>query len=328
MIIAKAMISISAVVWFALKVQWQEVYSRLGQIDPVIMVGAFIVFVLRLLPLTLRWQHVGETCGYSLTFGESFYGYMVGGFFNAFLPTGRGGDAVRAILVARRRSVSFGGIMGTVFIERLVGLIVTVFIVLFTSLTAYSQVIELQNAIPSILLLTFILVAFGLLLLSSYFQTLFLKIMTNMPFPRITKSVFDTLEVFRIYRVKPQTFIMVIIYSLLNQIVFIFSGFLVAKSIADFDASWYTFAIVIPLIFIAELIPSIGGYGIREAGYVVFFGWFGIAAEPAVIYGLLQLFFIWVSALIGAAFFVWGTPQKSLGITEPQTSHSEGLSDR
>ncbi len=306
--ILKIVVTLSAIYWFASTVEWHSVMEGLGQVNLTMLTIAFLVFVLRLAPCSLRWKKVGQTCGYSINFRQSFYGYMVGGFFNTFLPTGRGGDAARAIIISRKCKLSLGGIMGTIFVERFVGLLVTVLIALGAGYIASTRIEALQNALPSIILLTLILVALGIIFLSPWFQNFYHKIVRKLPFQKFWKSIADMLEVFHVYRKSPKSISWVVLYSLLNQIIFIFSGYLVAKAIFGFNAPWTSFPIVIPLIFIAELLPSIGGYGIREAGYVFFFGWFGVTPEAAVVFGILQLIFLWFSALIGSVFFVLDSP--------------------
>ncbi len=315
----------SAIYWFASTVEWHSVLEGLGQVNLTMLMLAFMVFVVRLVPCSLRWEKVGQTSGYSITFNQSFYGYMVGGFFNTFLPTGRGGDAARAIIIAKKCNLSLGGIMGTIFVERFVGLLVTVLIALGASYIASTRILALQKALPSIILLTLILVVFGIIFLSPQFQLLYHKIVKKLPFQKFWKSISDMLDVFHVCRKSPKSISWVVLYSLLNQIIFIFSGFLVAKAIFGFNAPWTSFPIVIPLIFVAELLPSIGGYGIREAGYVFFFGWFGVTPEAAVVFGILQLVFLWISALIGAIFFILDSPGEKPVIKDIQKMNTDKL---
>ena len=323
--ILKVFVTGSAIYWFASTVEWHSVIDGLKQVNMTMLLVAFSVFVLRLAPCSLRWKKVGQTSGYNITFGQSFYGYMVGGFFNTFLPTGRGGDAARAIIIANKCNLSLGGVMGTIFVERFVGLLVTVLIALGAGFIASTKIVALQNALPSIILLTLILVVLGLIFLSPWFQRIYHKIAGKLPFQKFWKSIADMLDVFHVYRKSPKSISWVVIYSLLNQIIFIFSGYLVAKSIFGFNAPWTSFPIVIPLIFIAELLPSIGGYGIREAGYVLFFGWFGVSPEAAVVFGILQLLFLWFSALIGAIFFVMNPPGEKPNIKDIQNVNTNEL---
>ena len=304
--LVKVFISLGAITWFASTVEWRQVLVMFNQVNYVFLLAGFLVFLFRMVPCSTRWLLVCKTSGYPVSFWESFYGYMVGGFFNTFLPSGRGGDVARSVIIGRYKKYSIGGLMGTILLERFAGLLVTVLIALLAGLVASEQVEALRNALPSILLLTVLLVVAGVLMFQPVFQTLFRKITAKLPLQKLWKAVDDMLSVFAGYRSRPAAIGGVAVFSLFNQIVFVTSGYIVGQAINGFNAPWYSFWIVVPLIFIAELIPSIGGYGIREAGFVVFFGWFGVKPESAVVYGLVQLSFMWLSALIGVVMFMTG----------------------
>ncbi len=311
----KIFFSLGAIGWFASTVKWNDVLDKFSQINFLLLIIAFLVYLLRLIPCALRWVVVGKISGYALNFGESFYGYMIGGFFNTFLPTGRGGDAIRAIVIARNHKYSLGGIMGTILVERLSGMFVTVFIALSACIIASSSIPMLQDALPSVIVLSILLVILGIIIISPQFFKLYQKIAIKLPFQKFWNSITDLMQVFQESRKYPKDFFMVSVYSFLNQVIFIFTGYLIAKAILGFNAPWYSFPIVIPMIFVAELLPSIGGYGIREAGYVVFFSWFNVATEHAVVFGIIQLVFLWISALAGAVFFILGSPGNKSTLT-------------
>jgi len=315
-IFIKIFFSLGAIGWFASTVKWSDVIDKFSQINFLLLVIAFLVYLIRLIPCALRWVVVGKISGYILSFGESFYGYMIGGFFNTFLPTGRGGDAIRAIVIAQKRKFSLGGIMGTILVERFSGMFVTVIIALSACFVASSSIPMLRDALPSVIILSILLVIFGIVVLSPQFFKLYLKIVKKLPFQKFWNSITDLMQVFQVSRKYPKDFFLVSVYSFFNQAIFIFTGFIIAKAIWGFNAPWYSFPIVIPMIFVAELLPSIGGYGIREAGYVVFFAWFGVDKEHAVVFGIIQLVFLWISALMGAVFFILGSPEDKNRIRE------------
>jgi uncharacterized membrane protein YbhN (UPF0104 family) len=100
----------------------------------------------------------------------------------------------------------------------------------------------------------------------------------------------------------------IIIYAgsvtILNQVLRVLMALLLAKAIPGFIAPWYSFVIVTLLIFIAVLLPSVGGYGIRESGYIAFFGWFAVDTQAAAVFSILILLLIWFNALIGVFVFI------------------------
>jgi uncharacterized protein (TIRG00374 family) len=236
--------------------------------------------------------------------GEATHGYLIGAFFSAFLPTAKGGDVVRGILLARRRRFSMGGILATVFAERFIGLVVALFLVFLSSVIALSRHSAVKDAFFSAIGLALLLSGSVLVYLNPSFRKLFSKFIHKLPLSRFQTATGDFARVLDTCFNRPLLILSAAGFSLMNQLVLIVSGFLIASAIPTFDAPWISFSLVIPLNFIAVLLPSIGGYGIREASFVIFFGWFGVSEEAAVLFGMLQLLFFWVFSVVGGFVFM------------------------
>ena len=74
--------------------------------------------------LSLRWQLLTQAYGLKVNYLKLVIFYFIGFFFNNFLPTSIGGDLGRAYYLAQKsgdRSAS----IGTVFLERMIGLLAT-----------------------------------------------------------------------------------------------------------------------------------------------------------------------------------------------------------
>ncbi|MDY6855963.1 MAG: hypothetical protein SWO11_14905 [Thermodesulfobacteriota bacterium] len=175
---------------------------------------------------------------------------------------------VPGVLTSRQYGDSLGGVLTTIFVERFTGLIVSLFIVIIESLITLSDIIEFK-----------------------------------MPVKKLREAANDVILVLDICWGTPRLIMSAGVLSLINKLIIIVSAYITAIAIPDFGASWYAFPIVIPLILISALIPSIGGYGIREAGFV-FFGWFGVNEESVAVFGIFRLFFFWFFSVKGAILFV------------------------
>ncbi len=300
----KCLFSGGCLFWLVSSIQWGAVLQTLQGTNWIILTAAFMVFTTRLIPCAVRWVQVARLSGFGISYSESILWYYVGGFFNTFLPTGRGGDVVRGLIVSRRHGFSFSGLMTTVFFERLIGLFVTLFFVLMASLIAAPHFDQVQGALISLITLGVVLAAGVALLFYPPFQALvrrMLKAVGITPVLSLAETVFSTL---RLCIASPRDLVWAALLSGLNQVVFIFSAYLIGLAIPGFEPPWYSYAVIIPLIFLSELLPSLGGYGIREVGFVVLFGWFGVSQDASGAYALLQLLFLLGSALIGAVAFV------------------------
>ena len=308
LLLIKILVSAGGIAWLFFTVQWNLIVQEIVVVDWKIAGVAFALFVLCLLPCSLRWQKIARICGYPITLRESVYWYLVGDFFSAFLPTGKGGDLIRAVLASKSHGFSWGGIGGTILMERFIGLLVTLTLIIFGSLVGLSQVGVLRQLLTSVSVLSIILVALITIYLNRRFRKLFLRLMARFPMRRIRRAINDAVKVLDTCRQNPGLILSTVGLSFLNQLLAILAGFWMATAIPGFDAPWFSFPVVIPLIFIAVLLPSVGGYGVREAGFVIFFGWFGVSEEAAIIYGFLHLLFLWAVSLVGGILFIAGRP--------------------
>jgi glycosyltransferase 2 family protein len=305
--VLKIAVSLGAIYWFSKNIDWHELGDTLLNVNWVILIIAFSVFALRLLPLGIRWVHISEVAGYPISSQASIHWYYVGGFFNVFLPTGRGGDVVRGLFASRQYHYPFGATMIIILLERLIGMLVSLCFLFAVTLIAINKVSQLKDPLISMVILI------GILALSIYicFHPVFRRIISRL-FNRLKLNKLSDLsnQLFTVMDKcwkNPKEIFLISAFSCLNQILFIVSGYLVGLAIHGFGAPWYSYPIVIPLIFLSELLPSIGGYGVREAGFLIFFEWFGVNNDAAAVYGIIQLFFLWGSALIGAVLFVKGS---------------------
>ena len=68
-----------------------------------------------------------------------------------------------------------------------------------------------------------------------------------------------------------------------------------------------------------EAFHSLGGYGAREASFVIFFGCFDVGLESALAFGLLNLICYWTLTLIGAYLFIFRGGAPVTGKRERET---------
>jgi len=272
--------------------------------------------VLFIFPVSLRWKIIASECGYPLSFADALKGYFIGSFFNTFLPTGKGGDFARGGLMAHYKGYSLGGLMGTIFVERVIGMLVTIVLLLTASIIWFSRVEFFKNTLISICLLIFIVIIV-LLIAVPCFKVIFRKI-RKLPFKRLQKFTDDIKNVFELTLRNSRIILLTGSITIMNQILRILLAILLAKAIPGFRAPWFSFIIVMLLIFIAVLLPSVGGYGVRESGYIAFFGWFAVDTQAAAVFSILNLFLIWFNALIGTFVFIAFRKKHNVLETLPQ----------
>ena len=309
LILVKIVASGGAVIWLFFTIQWNVLIEKTVDINWLRLGVSLAVFSTWILPCAFRWRQIAKPCGYPITLGESTRGYLMGAFFSSFLPTGKGGDIVRGILLSKYRHFSLAGILATVFVERFIGFAVALFLVFFSSFIAISRHPVFKSILLSAAGLALLLSGLLLVYLNPSFRKLCSKFVQRLPVAGLKKASGDFSKVLDICFENPLLISSAMGLSLLNQMILIVSGYLIASSIPGFNAPWISFSLVIPLTFIAVLLPSVGGYGIREASFVIFFGWFGVSEEAAGLFGMLQLMFFWAFSIAGGYCFITGKPR-------------------
>lgn len=306
-LILKILVSAAALIWLFSVIRWDILTHRLREVNWALAVLSFAVGSLWIVPCASRWRLIACRCGYPLTFKESIRGYLLGAFFNSFLPTDKGGDVVRGILTARRNGFPVSGLLGTILIERLNGLKVILAWVFCVSLIFVQPGVQRKNICVSAA------AAYGLLMVLSRLLSWpgCWKQIQRLPFPNLRAAADNVLKVWLRCMQSTQTMLLVTAYSLLNLLLVVFSAWIQGQAISGFNAPGFSYVLVVPLTFIAGLLPSIGGYGVKEVGLVIGFGWFGVSPESAAVFGILLIVGRWITAAAGAALFAGSTNHPS-----------------
>ena len=118
----KALVSIVALTWVLLKIPFGDVWQAVKGADLWLLAIVYLLMTLSLFVRAGRWLALLRGLGVDIGFWRLAELYFVGSFFNSFLPSGFGGDVVRA--AEATRDVDSGAAVGTVIVDRLTGLMV------------------------------------------------------------------------------------------------------------------------------------------------------------------------------------------------------------
>ncbi len=84
----------------ATRIDWELAVRRVRDGDPAWLVAAIALVFTGLVVGAVRWRALLRSAEVPATDIEVLRGYFIGAFANNFLPTGFGGDVVRALVVA------------------------------------------------------------------------------------------------------------------------------------------------------------------------------------------------------------------------------------
>ena len=241
------------------------------------LVICLIITLASLLFMSFRWKILLKkytSCKCLLS--ELFKFYLIGMFFNIFLPGAIGGDVTRIYNASKKYDITVKKSTVFVFIERIVGLVSVVIIFCLGSLII-SDYYEMMNYDRSLLFLIITIIILAIVSLKTYLNK---KI--DIDYKLIT---------------------LIFLLSIIGQ----FGDILIVRLFCynfSLPVTIYHIMVIMPLVYISSLIPiSFGGLGVREGTMAVLFSFIGIDSSIAVIISLL-LYFVKVGVgIIGGVIY-------------------------
>jgi uncharacterized protein (TIRG00374 family) len=280
-----------------------EFWATLTQVNVPLLIAATVLAAISVISKAWRWGVVMRWRGIALSNGYLIRSYFVSMFFNNFLPSGMGGDVLRAYQTARDTGRGAESVVGVV-IERGSGML---------GLFAAGSVAALIVPLPTgITLLVHGLFLGTLVALWALWAEVTGKLLATvgrwLPAAGIVHSVWEKItrlyDEFRQYRREWRLFAAVMGQSLITLVTTIFSVYLLLLAFGD-GASLAGFAAVFAIVTAIDIIPfSLNGLGIREGTYVYFLGLLGTPASVALGVALLVRLIVALFAVVGGVWFI------------------------
>ncbi len=267
------------------------------------ILAAMIVFSASNFLGSFQWFLLLKARGINLPFLKVLSFYYVGLFFNNFLLSYIGGDAVR-IYDIRKLSGDSSKAISTVVFDRFIGFVLLTSFALFGALF-WHDMLQSQTVLLSILLIFASWLLFFLILFNERFARKVGNLLTYFLPEKINvrlKGIYTNLNSFKDSK---RTLIYIFFISLCIQFLRIFVHYLAALSIGLYGQLKYFF-IFIPIIALLVSLPiSIGGIGIRESsGAVLFSKVPNFLPEMVVAMEFIAFLVGLVSALPGGLLFM------------------------
>lgn len=227
--------------------------------------------------------------------------YFIGNFFNSFLPSGFGGDAVRVVEAAHDVPASVAA--GTVVVDRLTGLLM-LFAMALAGLPLRPSTFPPDLLRAVVALCAGGLAAGGVLLFGRFLQTPLTWLAARRPGGIVAKGVGALGNVLAaVQGCGRPALARALAVSLLFNLMLV--GWWAAVGAAlRLDVSFGYYLLVVPVLSVALLVPSIGGLGVNEWLAPLLFAGAGVAPEAAVALSLLQFVLLRLSSLLGAPVYL------------------------
>jgi uncharacterized membrane protein YbhN (UPF0104 family) len=240
-----------------------KVLSMLRDINPISFGAAVFIYLFCQIIASIRWRLFLMD---RLALVRLFRLYLLGSFFNTFLPGLVGGDAVKAYYLYRESGKGTQA-MASVFMDRYIGFCSLMALGLFFYPVALKYITGtwVQWLLPLIVLcfITASVVIFGL------------------RFGRSIQFLEDIYGYLHSYRRKSGVILKAFLLSVAIQLFMILSVYILALGLGQ-TLPLLPFLVFFPIIVTVSTIPiSISGLGIREAAFVLLLGMLEVEPDAA-----------------------------------------------
>ena len=306
--ILRFVISFGAIglILFFFRKQLPAVFANLSGANPGYFLVAVGIFLLGLIAVAIRLQLVLNVHETRLSVLKVYYMNLVALFFNNVLPSSVGGDMVKAYYIYKSSNGNVAT-FSAVVVDRLFGL-VTMIGIGVTAIFLFDQALASPKILSSVVILAAMTVVLGVII----FNSKIVDTLCSLRVPFIPMVLLDKLrniyQAMHYYRDHKGLIIGCIFLTILGQVSFVFTNFMLAKSLA-IDISLGFFFYFVPIILIMGIAPSINGIGVREATYLFYLTGF-TTTDKALALSLFTSFFMIFVGIIGGVIyaFVGGLP--------------------
>ncbi|HEC35908.1 MAG TPA: flippase-like domain-containing protein [Anaerolineae bacterium] len=273
--LARILISVGALGFLLWRIGLGETLAVLRAADLRLLLIAFGLFLGSLIIRAGRWAVLLHALDLGVPFWRLVYLYFVGSFFNSFLPSGFGGDVVRALELTQDTPTPAA--VGTVLVDRMTGLLVLL------ALGLGALPFSATYLAPWLVWLLVAVAGGGLLAGGFLLEGRLLRRATAWLPDRFSLAGSGPLG--RLYaaitgcgwRAVGQALGISLVFNLINN----FINFLCGRAVG-IDLGLGYFFITAPILSISLMVPiSVGGVGIRDWVVVALFGPAGVDSNTA-----------------------------------------------
>ncbi len=259
----KFLISALLLYFIFTKIAFTDVVQVLRTANPFWLLAAMLLFVLSKVLNALRLNLLFHTIAAPLTQASNLKLYLLGMFYNLFLPGGIGGDAYKGYVIQKKFQSGTKKVVAVLLLDRLNGMLfILIYALLLVSVLPHPMLQPWKGVVLAVIPIGFFV------------------------FWWITKKGFSyTLPVF--WKVCG--------YSALLQVLQLLAVVCIMRSL-NIEDQVLAYLFIFMVSSIVSVIPlTIGGIGSREITFLYGAKWLGLAADTAV--GISFVFFL-ITALV------------------------------
>ena len=278
-----------------------EVFESMRSANLWILLAAFMLHPLGFLISAIRWRGLLRAQGHDSTIWYLIKSYIVSMFFNNFLPSTVGGDAIRAY-DSWRLGQTRSDAVAVVFVDRFLGLVVLMLVALVAVIFP-SQITEEAPVL-------YVWVALGTVGALAISWVMFVpaawlpRLIEAVPMPvKIKDKLLTIVNAFLSFQGKKSVLFNALIWSILLQANVVLHYWLIAEAMG-MDIGLNNFFLIVPLATLVMMIPiSINAIGVRESVFVWFLGIFGVTNAGGVAFAWIVYGMVLIQGVFGGILY-------------------------
>lgn len=295
-IILRTVVSITLLGWLAISFDWMQIGKLIREAYPGWMGVAIILIIISMIISVNKWQLLLYIQKISLSWVELWHAYWAGIFFNNFLPSSIGGDALRIMWVSKSTRDSAGA-AASVIVERILATAGIAIVGLCGGIIAGRLDIRAEILLAGLLVVS-------LLLLGIILQG-------RLPTALAGRKgrIIEFLQGITMHGTRMQAnrkiLFGVLILSIAFQVTVVGVNYSIFKALGISSLEWWDLLYVIPITSVAAMLPvGINGYGVREGAYVALLASYNVSSGSAFTASLLFAFLVSLCSLYGGWTFM------------------------
>jgi len=292
--------------------------------NPVTVAGAAVIVFLTQAVSSYRWQTILKKDMY-VPYRKLLSIYLVGMFFNNFLPTLVGGDVIKGYYLYKssgRGNVS----LASIFMDRYSGFTALMFITTVSVIAGYGLIQGTGLEVMFALLISAFL-GMSAVIWVGPLHSWAMALLQKVHFYGLNRKIDATYQTLMSYKSRPGILITIFVCSLWVQGTAILGHFIIGWGIG-MDLSVGYFFLFVPLATVVSMVPvSLAGLGLREGAFVYLFTMVGGTQEQALSVSLMYFAMMVLVSLIGGFEYVRMGGRKELAVGDGDVEEMRGAAE-
>lgn len=291
-------VSAALIAWILRGTDLREVWATFRTADVRYILIAIGLIPLGYLSSVMRWRLLLRAQGGDATLPFLFRSLMTGIFFNNFLPSTIGGDAIRAWDTARS-GVGRAMALTIIMVDRFVGLLALLLFAAVGLLGAGRLTERVPDLAFWVLGVGTLMVIAAMVLFLPRFGEVQRTIPGNGKLAKVTSALFA-------FRGHGKALAGAFFFSLCLQTAVVINAWVIARALR-IELGLAPFFVIIPFAVFIMMVPvSINGIGVRENVFVFFLAALGVAESTGLAFAWLEYGLLLLQALAGGLVYAAG----------------------